>query len=579
MVHSSLVHKGKKYHYYEPPVLDDSLPARVLNVISNNNNNNNNRSLPSKPAFAVNAQAAPATQAGLFSTYETEAIRQSRKETYLIANMERKLKALEERERVREELEMRSRAEQQRLAEADRRRALMIMHRQQDAYIQQQQILLMQQQQALAAQQNGNLQIQFANAQAHRRGRGYGQYQETEGMGYGSPTTDEGGYGDSEGEGSPLSSHYMHEQQQRPPEQHRSQQLHVNAQLMEHNRLRREDVDRQKEALRQAGAAAIIREKIKQREEANARYVQEKAAVEAASNHRELLNFKKKHVLHESGGRVNEEGSVRHIAPPLSEGQRQRHHPGQHSSQEHGHSPKKPNTTKPSKAGGRAGAAGARGRGGANVAGHAKNRHNRNAPSPNNHNYSNGNYDPNISSDKYTGQRYVGDTAHAPRGNQYNHDGIVFDLGQGESSVAIGINEDGSVVISNHSKDDTFMNQQFSREVVKANSKVLPDVSEYRDGEKGYEGVSEYNSLIDYALPAGISASAGELGPMDEAPDDVLNAPPGGGFRKHDSKNAANAPHSQGSHGITLLGMVGSLEEEGSSVQITDWNLDGDDYD
>ncbi len=131
--------------------------------------------------------------------------------------------------------------------------------------------------------------------------------------------------------------------------------------------------------------------------------------------------------------------------------------------------------------------------------------------------------------------------------------------------MAIGINEDGSVVISNHSKDDA---HQYGQEVIKANSKVLPDVSEYREGisEKGYEGVSEYNSLIDYAIPGNIAASVGELGPMDEAPDDVLNGPMGQGQR---------APNSQGSYGITLMGMVGNLDE-GSSVQITGWN---DDYD
>jgi hypothetical protein len=40
-------------------------------------------------------------------------------------------------------------------------------------------------------------------------------------------------------------------------------------------------------------------------------------------------------------------------------------------------------------------------------------------------------------------------------GNQYNHDGNIIDNGQGGSTVAIGINEDGSVVISNSSKDNT----------------------------------------------------------------------------------------------------------------------------
>jgi len=566
------VPKGKKYHYYEPPVIDDSLPRQAHDAISNMNDNAG-FGFSNKPAFAVNAQAPQV--GGLFSTYETEAIRQSRKETYLIANMEKKLQALAERERVREELETRSRAEQQRLAEVDRRRAMMIMRRQQDAYIQQQQLLLMQQQQALAAQQRDYVQSQYANAQAHRRGKGYRQYRESDADAeYGSPTTDEGGYGGSEEEGSPSShhnanghalgraQHYLQHHQQHPSE-HRTQQAHANAQHQEYNRLQREETDRQKEAIRQAEAAAIIREKIKQREESNARYVQEKAAVDAASNHRELLNFKKKHVLHhESGSGISEVDSLRQHAPPAVQRQSQVQYPGREAGvlQGHGNSPKKPTLAKPSKAGGRAGAAIARGRGGGGAkkgSGHAKSNHSGNLQS------------------SQTGSNNYDYGFPSPRGNQYNHDGVVLDLGQGESSVAIGINEDGSVVISNHSKDDSFLHPQYSHEGIKANSKVLPDVSEYRE-EKGYEGVSEYNSLIDYALPTNISNSVGELGPMDEAPDDVLNAPPGG-FRKHDAKNAA--PSSQGSYGIPLLGMVGNLEEEGSSVQITDWNLDGEDYD
>ena len=525
--------KSKKYHYYEPP------PAVVATSSPENINRIQNSLPPSnKPVFAVNVSAD--SRNGLFSSYETEAIRQSRKETYLIANLEKKLKSLAERERVREELELRSAHERARLAEIDRRRALNVMRRQQELYIQQQQLLLLQRQQALAAQVV-DINRQHDKIKTRLNGDGY---QQPHSYAYASPTSDAShAYSEESRDGaSPV---YPSED-----EHNGYHTSHVRspgaAQVSAHSLEQKRESDRRKELKRQAEAAAAIREKIRLHEEANVRYIQEKNAVDAAASHRELLKFKEKYVT-PSVSNKNSESSPR----------------------PQGHSPKRPNMSKPSNTGGRAGAIGA-GRGHGVEPGISKNALGQGKYRVNGINTriqsENAHYmDPSTikDGDEHTMDEvnYFGDV----RGNQYNHDGNVYDLGQGHSTVAIGINEDGSVVISNHSRDEIFQNSH-SQSVagMKGNNQSHSrDLGEHPLGENA---ISEYNSLIDYTIPEpNIDGSAlgRDLGPMEESPDAVLNGDIP--VRVKQGKTVGDK-----NYGIALLGMIGDLDGA-SSVQITDW--------
>ena len=154
----------------------------------------------------------------------------------------------------------------------------------------------------------------------------------------------------------------------------------------------------------------------------------------------------------------------------------------------------------------------------------------------------------------------------------------IIDIGQGGSLVAVGINDDGSVVISNASQDQPAYLSGASNHGYLGQPGL---------GEDSQQELGGYDSLLHYDIPSVVLGEANaedkdtsDMGPMHEAADAVLNS--NNLDNLHNLENGVGVD--EDGHQFPILGLSrgnpnrlegGSLDAY-SSVQVTDWGGDDD---